>query len=164
MIQHITSKFIAWIISVLNKNETFKSNIKSICNDYYVHESLKHFRVWGDPARIKIGEQVHLNNAIFNTVSGNIEIGDYTFLGHCVSILTGTHDCSKMNSERQTAVPDSGRDVIIGKGVWIASNATIIGPCRIGDHSAIGVGAVVIGDVEAQSFYAGVPAKFVKRL
>jgi acetyltransferase-like isoleucine patch superfamily enzyme len=164
MIHNITTRVVAWIIGVLGKNETFKTSIKAICHDYYVHDSLKFFRVWGDPARIKVGAQVHLNNALFNTVSGNIVIGDYTFFGHSVSILTGTHDCSKIDLERQTTVPESGRNVVIGKGVWVASNVTIIGPCHIGDYSAIGVGAVVIGDVEARSFYAGIPAKFIKKL
>jgi acetyltransferase-like isoleucine patch superfamily enzyme len=164
MIRSLSSRFIAWIISVLKKDEMFNSHIRTICGDYYAYESLKRYRVWGDPKRIKIGEQVHLNNAIINTVSGNVEIGDYTFFGHCVSILTGTHDYSKINLERQAAVPDSGRDVIIGKGVWIASNVTIIGPCHIGDNSAVGVGSIVIGDVEAHSLYVGIPAKFIKKL
>jgi acetyltransferase-like isoleucine patch superfamily enzyme len=164
MIKYLINKFVPLIISSLNSNKEFISIIKATCSDYYIYESLKHSRVWGDPSRVKMGKDVQINNALFNTVSGNIEIGDYTFFGHSVSILTGTHDCTKFNLERQISVPNEGRNVIIGKSVWIASNATIIGPCRIGDYATIGVGSVVIGDVEASSFYAGVPAKFVKKL
>ncbi|KAB1077934.1 acyltransferase [Methylobacterium soli] len=48
------------------------------------------------------------------------------------------------------------------QGAWIASNATILGPCRVGRHSVIGVGSVVMGDVRPGWFYAGVPAKPIK--
>jgi len=164
MLRKIRSGITSWIISQLAGSEIFRSMITALCREYYANESLKQVRIWGDPSRLQTGAHVHLNNAVINTVSGKIIIGDYTFLGHSVSILTGTHDCCKTDLERQTAVPDSGRDVIIGKGVWIASNVTIIGPCRIGDYAALGVGAVVNSDVEPCSFYAGVPARFIKKL
>lgn len=164
MIQKILAALATRIVPFLAANTAFRTMVTSLCRDYYANESLKQIRIWGDPDRLITGVQVHLNNALINTVSGTVTIGDYTFLGHAVSILTGTHDCSKTDLERQTSVPEAGRDVIIGTGVWIASNVTIIGPCRIGDNAAIGVGAVVNGDVEPGSFYAGVPAKFIKKL
>jgi acetyltransferase-like isoleucine patch superfamily enzyme len=43
----------------------------------------------------------------------------------------------------------------------VASNATILGPCVIGEHAVVAAGAVVTGDVPARTIYAGVPAKLV---
>lgn len=119
-------------------------------------------RCWGSPSRIHLAPGVLPINALFNTASGEIYIGDDTFFGHNVCILTGSHDVSRRGLARQTH-PSSGNDIHIGSGVWIASNATILGPCRIGDDAVIAAGAVVLpGEYEGGKVYAGVPARLVK--
>ncbi|MDR7038327.1 acetyltransferase-like isoleucine patch superfamily enzyme [Methylobacterium sp. BE186] len=117
---------------------------------------------WGGWEKVHIGKSVSMVNTLCNASCGDIYIGDFTFFGHNVSLLTGTHQISEYGEARQKAVPGSGRDIHIGTGVWVASNATVIGPCRIGDNAVIGVGSVVIGDVKAGWFYAGVPARPIK--
>ncbi|MEO9788735.1 MAG: acyltransferase [Aurantimonas coralicida] len=114
--------------------------------------------VWGDPERVSVGNNVHLVNTLLNVSSGRISIGDHTFFGHNVSVLTGTHYIDKDGPERQL-YPTDGRDIVIGSSVWIASGATVLGPCTIGDRAVIAAGAVVRGDVEAGAVYAGVPAR-----
>lgn len=112
--------------------------------------------------RVYLGQNVRLDNATMNVVSGDIVIGDDTFFGSGVSLLTGTHDYTAPRSERQTSSPKEGRDILIGCGVWIASNATILGPCRIGDDTVIAAGAVVTTrDVPAGALVGGVPAKII---
>ena len=98
-----------------------------------------------------------------NVMSGRIVIGSYTFVGHNVSLLTGTHDYTERNLDRYYAVPTEGRDIIIGEGVWLASNCTVLGPCRIGDHAVIAAGALVTSDVPEKTIVAGVPAKQIGR-
>lgn len=118
--------------------------------------------IWGDPARLVLGSNVIPNNATLNTNSGRIEIGDGTIFGHNVSIITGTHPINERGLDRHS-FPLDGRDIIIGKGVWIATNAVIIGPCTIGDNAVIAAGAVVNGgDIPANAIYGGVPAKFIR--
>lgn len=60
--------------------------------------------------------------------------------------------------------PTQGNDIIIGKGVWLCSNATILGPCSIGDNSVIAAGAVVLANtvVPPDTIFGGVPAKKIK--
>lgn len=116
-------------------------------------------RVFGDPARLQLGQHVILNDALINTTSGRVQLGDYAFCGHAVSLLTGTHELRNTGYLRQAGVPQEGRDIVIGAGVWLGSHATVLGPCRIGDNAVIAAGAVVTGDVEAASIYAGVPAR-----
>jgi acetyltransferase-like isoleucine patch superfamily enzyme len=101
---------------------------------------------------------------LFNLASGSITIEEEVFFCHNVSLLTGTHDISKTGSERKISVPRQWRDIVIRKGVWIASNATIIGPCEIGENSVIGACSLVIGDVLPNCLYAGIPAKLVRHI
>jgi len=120
--------------------------------------------IYGDPDRLHIHPTAIVNNALINLSSGNITIGEYAFFGHNVSILTGTHDWTKFGAERQVAVPSSGRDVVIEEGAWVSSHVVVVGPCRIGAHSVVGVASLVLGDVEPYTVVAGSPAKILRRI
>ena len=121
-------------------------------------------RVWGDRSRLNVARSAHMMNALFNVSSGTISVGEHTFAGHNVSIITGAHDYNLRLQRRMRETPHDGRDIHIGAGVWIGSNAVILGPCRVGDHAVIAAGAVVTGDVEACTIVAGVPAKLIRRI
>lgn len=54
--------------------------------------------------------------------------------------------------------------IVLGKNVWVGSNATILQGVTIGDNSVIGAGAVITKDVPADSVAVGVPAKVVKAI
>jgi acetyltransferase-like isoleucine patch superfamily enzyme len=125
-------------------------------------ELLEEMMVFGDPARLQVDPTAKVNDAIFNLSSGEVRIGRYAFFGHRVSILTGSHDFTKFGEERQNAIAPDGHDIVIGDGVWVASNAVIVGPCTIGDHAVVGVGSVVLNDVAPYTVVAGNPAKPIK--
>jgi acetyltransferase-like isoleucine patch superfamily enzyme len=120
--------------------------------------------VYGDPSRLHIAPTAIVNNALFNLSSGEITVGDHAFFGHNVSVLTGTHDWTKFGAERQVAVPKSGRDVRIEEGVWVSSNAIVVAPCRIGAHSVVGVGSLVLRDVDPYTVVAGNPARVLRSI
>lgn len=120
-----------------------------------LHDAL----VFGDRARLSIAPTAIVNNALFNTVSGRIVIGEYTFFGHNVCVLTGDHDVASLGEQRQKAIPTEGHDIVIEAGAWVASNATILGPCVVGEHAVVAAGAVVVSDVPAFSIVGGVPAR-----
>lgn len=114
-----------------------------------VRLSLGHqWAVFGPPERLTVGQDVQLSNVFINTVSGRVTIGDGAFMGHDVLLVTGTHRFDVTMQERRQAVAE-GRDITIGKGVWIASRAVIVGPCTIGDHAVIGGGCVIDRDIPA---------------
>lgn len=54
--------------------------------------------------------------------------------------------------------------IIINDDVWLGANVTILPGIEIGECSIVGAGSVVVGDVEAYSVYAGVPARKIKSL
>ena len=62
--------------------------------------------------------------------------------------------------------PHENHDILIGNGVWLASNTTILGPCSIGDNAAIAAGSVVTPNtvVPPNVLFAGMPAHFVKNI
>ena len=155
---------IEWLASQLTANKYFEDYIDKKIKSFYKNDSLTLYRVWGDESKVKLANNTQVNNALFNTVSGTITVEEYTFFGHNVSLLTGTHDYSKKNINRQKSVPLEGRDIYIGKGVWLASNVTVLGPCKIGDNSVIAANSLITGEIPANSLYAGSPARFVKDL
>ncbi len=118
---------------------------------------------WGDKSRVHLGKNVSMVNTLYNTSSGEIFIGDNTFTGHNVCLITGTHYINKTNAERMK-YPKEGRDIVIGNGVWICSNVTILGPCKVEDNVVIAAGSVVTAGsvLKTNSVYGGVPAKYIK--
>lgn len=121
-------------------------------------------RVYGDRRRLHVDRTAVLNNATINLSSGTVTIERLAFFGHNVTLLTGNHDVTKFGRDRHRAVPPAGRDIVICEGAWVTTNATIIGPCRIGAHSVVAVGAVVMSDVPPYAVVAGVPARVVREI
>ena len=120
--------------------------------------------MYGNYGKVECESNVKLSNTFFNLNSGSVSIGEFTFFGNNVTVITGSHDISKTNKERW-AFPREGNDIVIGKGVWIASNAIILGPCTIGDNAVIASGSVVLsGTYESNTLYAGVPAKYKRTI
>lgn len=127
-------------------------------------DALYRYRLHGDPARLHIPDTAVVNNALFNVSGGEITLGEYAFFGHDVAVLTGTHDIEKFGLERQRTFPRSGRDVVIGDGVWLASHVLVFGPVTIGEHAVVAGGSLVREDVEPYTVVAGRPAKVVKKI
>jgi acetyltransferase-like isoleucine patch superfamily enzyme len=136
------------------------SHFEQYLREFLMYQHL----VFGDAQRVKIAPTACLNNALLNAASGTITIEDYVFFGHHVSILTGTHDYQKFDLERQTGIPQTHNDIIIRRGAWIASNATILGPCEIGEHAVIAASSLVIESVPAYTIVAGVPARVIRQI
>ena len=122
--------------------------------------------VWGDPDRLEIDGTASVYTCFFNTNSGRIRIGRYTFAGSRVSILAGSHDLTLSGLPRRDAELTEGCDITIGNGVWLASGCTLLGPCTVGDNAVIAAGAVVIPgtEVPANTIWGGVPAKQIGTL
>jgi hypothetical protein len=117
-----------------------------------------------DPATAadRIPKSVH-----FNTRSGRIAVGADTVFGDDVKLLTGKHlhigDATMQGVEHQ-AVPEEGRDIIVGRGCYIGTGAIVIGPVMIGDYAVVGAGAVVTRDVPPRAFVVGVPATILRMI
>lgn len=116
-------------------------------------------QVYGDERKLHVHPTAVVNDALFNLSSGEITVEEHAFFGHGVAVLTGTHDITTFDRERQVAVPKSGRDVVIGRGAWVSTRALVLGPCRIGEHAVVAAGSLVRGDVPPYTIVGGVPAR-----
>ena len=106
---------------------------------------------------ISIGENVFNNASCHFQDHGGITIGDRCQIGHNVLFATLNHGLAP--EDRKTTYP---APIILGKNVWIGSNATILQDVSIGDNAIIGAGAVVTKNVEANTIVGGSPARFIK--
>lgn len=102
-----------------------------------------------------------LNTWISPTVFFDSAQYDYIEIGKNVTILT--HDYSIKHAARmigkENEIKSSIRKPVkIGNNVFIGAKALILPGTTIGDNCIIGGGAVVKGDIESDSIYAGNPA------
>ena len=128
---------------------------------YEVPESLRVFPpFYADFGKnITVGEGVFINACCHFQDHGGVIIGDGCQIGHNVVFATLNHGLAQ--EDRQTTYP---APIVLGKDVWIGSNATILQGVTIGDNVVIGAGAVVTRDLEANTVAAGVPAQFIKSI
>jgi galactoside O-acetyltransferase len=113
--------------------------------------------------RISIGDNVSLNSRVSINAScgGNIIIGNDVLVGPGVIMRASNHAYNDRTRpiREQGHVPDK---IIIEDNVWIGAGAIILPGVHIKKGAIVGAGAVVSKDVEANTIFAGVPAKFIK--
>jgi maltose O-acetyltransferase len=145
--------------------------MRKIINFFLFYYYDTHY-VIGDGGKLTIGNMCALANTYFNLSSGNIKIGDDTIFSNNVMVITGRHlfkngirASLEKGIERRfrgggpEEVPESGFDIKIGNGCWIAAGVIISGGVTIGDNVIIGANSLVTKDIPSFSFAAGTPAK-----
>ena len=107
---------------------------------------------------ITVGEGVFINACCHFQDHGGVIIGDGCQIGHNVVFATLNHGLPP--EERQTTYP---APIVLGRNVWVGSNATILLGVTIGDNAVVGAGAVVTKDVPPYTIVGGVPAKEIRK-
>ena len=108
---------------------------------------------------ISLGEHVFINACCHFQDHGGITIGDGCQIGHNVVFATLNHGIQP--TDRQHTYPSP---IVVGKNVWIGSNATICPGVTIGDNAIIAAGAVVTHDIQPNTIVGGVPAKLIRQI
>jgi acetyltransferase-like isoleucine patch superfamily enzyme len=106
---------------------------------------------------ITIGKKVFINACCNFQDQGGITIGDGALIGHKVVMATVNHGYAPEKRQLNYPAP-----IVIGKNVWVGSNATILQGVTIGDDAIVAAGAVVTRDVAPGTIVGGVPARFLK--
>lgn len=96
----------------------------------------------------------------FNLKGASIEVGELCMFSYGITIQN--HDSHRIMNPETYEVLNPSKDIVLGKHVWVAQNATILKGCHIGDDSVIGFGSIVTSSCEPGSIMAGIPAKVVK--
>ena len=128
---------------------------------YKVPQSLRVFPpLYADFGKnITVGENVFINACCHFQDHGGVTIGDGCQIGHNVVFATLNHGLAP--EERKATYP---APILLGRNVWVGSNATILQGVTIGDNAVIAAGAVVTKDVAANTVVGGVPARFIKNI
>lgn len=118
-----------------------------------------------DGVQIIAPENVHFGNHIaigsFSMLRGNggISLADYVLIGDYVVLATAGHPVDGLHFGHSHEAPIS-----LHENVWVGANALILPGVTIGENAIIGAGAVVTGDVPANSIAVGVPAVVKKEV
>jgi maltose O-acetyltransferase len=117
--------------------------------------------VWFGSRRISIGDGTSINyGCMFNTTSA-IRIGSHCDIGMQVTFVTSTHE---IGTHRQRAGAASSEEIKIGDGVWIGARVTILPGVTIDNGAVVAAGSLVNRNLDADTLYAGVPAKPIRRI
>ncbi len=100
-----------------------------------------------------------LNPGCYIHAVNKIYIGDYTQVAPNVGLMSGNHDYYDFR------VQTSGKPIRIGKYCWIGMGAVILPEVELGDFTIVGAGAIVTKSFpEGHCIIAGVPAQKIKDL
>lgn len=131
---------------------------------------------------VKLGSNVRIASSASILGSGELSIGDNTFVGHKtlillgggkvtigrdvdvssnVTIVNGTHEIS--DKHIKAAGNGYADDILIDDGCWVGVSATIIAGAQVNKGVIVAAGALVNGSVEAMSIAGGVPCKVIKK-
>ena len=148
----------------LNSAYRTPGEVRAVLSELFGYKVPDTFRVF-PPFYTDFGKNIHVGEGVFINACchfqdhGGVTIGDGCQIGHNVVFATLNHFIEAEKRKMTYSAP-----IVLGKNVWIGSNATILQGVTIGDNAVVGAGAVVTKDVPANTVVGGVPAKFIKSI
>lgn len=118
----------------------------------FMSRVLSYFTRWVTGIEIhpaaKIGRRLFIDHGMGVVIGETAEVGDNVFMYHGVTL-------GGLSMKKGKRHPTIGDNVMIGAG------AQVLGPIRIGGHTKIGSGSVVVDHVPEYSTVIGVPGRVV---
>lgn len=108
---------------------------------------------------IHLGERIFINSGCRFQDQGGVTIGDDCLIGHNTVFASLNHDMDP--SRRADMIP---APIVVGRNVWIGSNATILSGVTIGENAVVAAASLVTKDVPANAVVVGSPARVVRTL
>lgn len=149
----------AFTASRLVPTQLRRALLRRLCDHVGAARICAGFRL--NNSRLRIGDNVFINDDV--TIDCNVEvcIEDGVAIGPGCTIVTSSHLIGPPTMRRRAI--DYG-EVRIGAGSWLATNVTVLPGTVIGPGCIVAAGSVVRGNLAANGFYAGVPARRVNEL
>ena len=114
-------------------------------------------------AKLKIGNNTHINKGFVMACNKQIEIGNNVVFADRVFVADSDHRYEDVNMPILLQGMSEGKAVKIEDDCWIGINACVLKGVTIGKHSVVGANSVVTKDVPAFSVVAGNPANIIKK-
>jgi acetyltransferase-like isoleucine patch superfamily enzyme len=114
---------------------------------------------FGMREQLVIGNNCQINEDVYIQ---SAKIGNDVLIAQNVSLLAVTH---KFRSMSIPIIKQGSTDVdpvIVGNGVWIGRNVTVMPGITLGEGCIVGTGAVVTKDVPPYAIVGGVPARLIR--
>lgn len=112
---------------------------------------------------IVFGNKCSINRYSRIVAFDKITLGDRVVIAQYVSILDHDHNYVKVGDELKIDGYKT-EPINIGNNVWVGDKVTITKGVTIGNNVIIAANSVVTNDIESNSLYGGVPAKFIKSI
>jgi len=126
----------------------------------YLHDLKLIARLISQTSRFFTGIEIH----------PGASIGRRCFIDHGMAVVIGetTEIGEDVTIYQAVTLGGTGKDKgkrhpTIGNNVVISSGAKVLGPFKVGDHSKIGAGSVVLEEVPPNCTVVGIPGRIVRR-
>ncbi|HEX5379429.1 MAG TPA: acyltransferase [Phenylobacterium sp.] len=116
----------------------------------------------GGSGEVVIGADCAINSGVVMYTGNGIRIGDAVLIAANCTLAPTNHEFG----DRERRIRDQGFQpsrggIVIGDDVWLGANVVVLDGAVIGKGCVVAAGAVVRGELEPYSIYAGAPAKRV---
>lgn len=108
-----------------------------------------------------MGKGSSVNYQCFFDLGENVFIGENCNISYRVTFVNSSH---YIGDNTHRAKSGFAKPIIVESGCWIGANVTIMPGVTIHKGCIIGTGSLVLKDCKANSIYAGIPAKLIKKL
>src|SRR5581483_4729693 len=112
--------------------------------------------------QLSLGRRCCVSNHVTVNLDAPLIVGDDVTIGPYVRIYTGTHVLGPGSRRCLPAVV--GKPVQIGDGCWLGIGVTVLPGTKLGRGCVVAAGAVVSGEIPANSYVEGIPARVVREL
>jgi acetyltransferase-like isoleucine patch superfamily enzyme len=126
-----------------------------------VYWPMHHSSIVSYANRVQIGIETNpgMNPGCYIHGVNRIYIGDYTQFGPNVGLMSGNHDLYDFRKQQ------SANPIRIGKHCWIGMGVVILPEVELGDFTIVGAGAIVTKSFpDGRCVIAGNPARKIKDL
>jgi virginiamycin A acetyltransferase len=116
----------------------------------------------GGSGELVIGADCAINSGTVIYTGNGIRIGDAVLIAANCTLAPTNHQFSDATKRiRDQGFQPSRGGIVIGNDVWLGANVVVLDGAMIGEGCIVAAGAIVRGELEPFSVYAGSPAKRV---
>ena len=95
---------------------------------------------------------------------GEIFLGEYSGIGTNSVLVASTHSIEPGKTFLYKDWDESKTGIRSGRNVWVGASCMIMPGVEIGDDVIVGAGSVVTKNIPSGEIWAGVPARFLKKV